>query len=203
MTFKGVGIFGLSVVVLANAPFAQTPTIPQRVAANDGKPVTIHIRKDASAVPVTAMAAHADLVVVGRLTNKKSYLSEDKFHVYTDYQLIPSRIVVARTDTFTRTSPGSGESITVTVYGGELAVDGVLVTFIDHSRRDWTEGAELLLFLAADKGKSDRFRVYGGAAGAFEVGVGQRVKSLRNASDKDPETEDLPLEQVLRKVQGR
>ena len=180
--------------------FAQQGTIPERVADSQGEPVVILVARDLEPMPLADLARGADLIVYGKLVRQRSYLSEAKTDVYTDYVLKPERLIVDRGRPSTVKSPGPTPPLIVTVYGGKLVVDGTQVTFEDKSLINWNEDANLLIFLKRLKGETNKFELYGGSAGLFQVEAGQRVKSLLRHGEKDKELGQLTLDQVLERA---
>lgn len=185
-------LMGAAVAVLV---LAQTPTIPERVTASDGKPVSLSVRSDTRAIPVDELSS-APLIVRGKLTRIGSYLSKDNRHIWTTYQLLPSQVIVDRNSG--QRAPGVTPPYTVTLYGGEVTVSGTKAEVVDSSRRPWTDGTELLLFLvgAEDIGAKG-LRPMGGASGMFEISEGQKLKSLRNQTGDQQELDGMPLTDVV------
>ncbi len=100
----------------------------------------------------------------------------------------------------TAKTPGPAPPLIVTIYGGELVVDGTQVNFEDKSLTKWNQDDNLLMFLKRLKGETNKFEPYGGSAGLFHVEKGQRVKSLLSHAEKDKELGQLTLDQVLQRV---
>jgi hypothetical protein len=186
----------LIAMLTCRATAQQSPTLRDQVRANNGKPVSILVRRDAGPVPIETLAK-ADLVVRGKLRNPKSYLSEDGHHIYTDYELIPIQMVSDRAGL--RMQARSRQRITVTLYGGELVIDGTMVSVTDGSRDSWSEGADLLLFLIRNSRDGAVYQFEVGGPGMFEV-KGDHVKALRTQRDRDPEIEGVPFEQLVQTI---
>ena len=176
----------------------QSPTLRDQVRASGGKPLGILVRRDAGAVPLETLAK-VDLVARGNLTNPKSYLSQDGHHIYTEYELVPNRVVSDRAGVSTQAKPGVPPRITVTLYGGELVIDGTNVSVTDGTRDSWSEGADLLLFLTRKSSDGGVYRFEVGAPGIFEV-IGDHVKALRRQRDRDPEIEGVPFERLVQTI---
>jgi hypothetical protein len=107
--------------------FAHQNTIPERVAVSNGKPVVMMSVRDLKPVSLADLVAGADLIVHGKLVRKGSYMAESKKEIYTDYALNAERVIVERGGSVT--AKLQGLSVIVTLYGGELVVDGTLVKF--------------------------------------------------------------------------
>ncbi len=189
-------------VVLLTMGFAvgvtHAQTIPETVAANPGKPITLTDVKDVRIMPLSILVRHAELVVVAQLVRPRSYLSSTGADMYTDYDLVLRKVVINRVAT-SGPKPGQLPPLTVRLNGGELIVDKTPVRVLDLSREKWTEGSDLLLFLVRSNDKPYNFHVLGEAAGIFEIDTTGRVKSLRSG-EKDQEMEGAALANVLQNI---
>lgn len=193
----------IAACTLPFAVSAQQNTIPERVAASNGRPVVILLARDLEPVPLADLVAGADLIVYGKLVRQRSYLTEAKTDVYTEYALKPERVIVDREGALTGSRRGRLQLVLVTVYGGELVVDGTQVRFEDKSLVKWPEDANLLLFLKRIGGETNRFEPYGGSAGLFQVKSGQRIKSLLHHSESDKELGQLTLDEAIQRIRGQ
>jgi hypothetical protein len=182
------------------AVFAQQDTIPERVAASRGKPVIILLARDLEPVPLADLASGADLIAYGKLVRQRSYLTDAETDVYTDYILKADRVILERGGSSTVKSQRPIPPMIVTVYGGELVVDGTHVRFEDKSLIKWNEGANLLMFLKRVKGETNRFEPYGGSAGLFQVEAGQRIKSLLHHGESNRELGQATLDDVVQRI---
>lgn len=186
--------------LLACEATAQQPTIPEHVAQNHGRPVSIPVVRDLVPIPLDKLADDADLIVVGRLVRAKSYMTSDQTDVYTDYDLHSDRVIVDRGAVIaTASTPGRIPPLSVTVFGGELSVNGTPVRVSDTSLKQWREGARLLMFLSKTK-EPNRFRLYGGSAGLFEIDSIGRVTSLLNHPYRDNDVRGRTIEQLTQFV---
>jgi hypothetical protein len=68
----------IAACTLPFAVSAQQNTIPERVAASNGRPVVILLARDLEPVPLADLVAGADLIVYGKLVRQRSYLTEAK-----------------------------------------------------------------------------------------------------------------------------
>jgi hypothetical protein len=168
---------------------AQTPTIPERVVAGDGTPIQLLVRGDTRGLSLSELAS-ASLVVRGRLKRVGSYLSADSRHIWTTYELLPSRVIVNRRVIMS--------SSVVTLYGGHVLISGTRAEVVDTSRRPFGDSTELLLFLVpADAVGTMGLRPIGGASGMFEIIEGQRLKSLRSHAPDKQEIDGLTFDDAL------
>ncbi len=194
------GLASILAVVSAATP---QRTIPEMIAANPGKPITMMWTAESIHVPFDQLVDSAELVVVARLGQPQSYLTANGLTILTDYQVIPRRVILDRSFTLISTRPEQLPPLTLTVTGGEMLVGGVKVNIIDSGRVPFKEGADVLLFLLNREDKRNCFWLHGGAAGAFEVGADGRVKSLNAQGAKESEIDGVELEQVLQKIAAR
>jgi hypothetical protein len=196
LSCAAVGLCMLMTVSVAG----QSLTIPETVAAYPEIKSHRQIRVvDVAIIPLSELTAKADVVVVGRLVKRTSYLTPDERRILTDYEVVPRHVLVDRVATAVRERPGQAPSMVVTVEGGDVVVNGVPVTVIDATRTQWTDGAELLLFLSKAEA-SNRFRLLGGSAGAFEVRSGDgRLKGLKSGG-KAEDVDGVALEQVVQRI---
>lgn len=176
--------------------FAQRPTIPDHIAQNGGRPVSLPILRDTQPVSVRDLAA-ADLVVLGELVPQRAYMNDRQTEIYTEYQVIAQRVIADRLGIMsTSNRPGAPVRLLVELPGGELVVNGTKVVVEDLSRTRWAEGANLLMFLKQTS-DANRFRLYGGSAGLFEVQAPGRIESRLKHEEKDKEVGALTFEQIV------
>lgn len=184
---------------LATFLFIQTPTIPESIVANNGKPVSFDARGDSRGIPLDELISSAVLIARGKLVRIESHLSGDKRHIWTTYQLIPARVLLDRT--IQPTAPGTSEPLTVTLYGGTVSLLGTTATVVDKSVKPWTDGAELVVFLtkATDIGAKG-YRPVGGASGMFEISSDQMLVSLRSHAPDRQEIDGIPFDSIVSAV---
>jgi hypothetical protein len=166
----------------------QQLTIPEMVAHSGGEPIATSRLLELQDFSLRELAETASLVVGGTVSAQRAYLSDDKRWVYTDYDVVPSRIYFAR-EPINRTTPGNAP-ITVRKFGGKLQINGVTVSVLDETIAQFEVGEHVIAFLieSADRGKFDL--VF--EAGGFAVRKGRMaplVKSprvLSNVRDMHP-----------------
>ena len=193
------GLVSILAVVSAATP---QQTIPEMVAAKPGQPLTILYTEQMPQMPFSQLIDSAELIVIAQLGPPKSYLWANGQSIFTDYQIIPRRMILDRSFTLMSTRPEQLPPLTLTVPGGEMLIDGVKVTLSDSGRVPWTQGADVLLFLLNRDDKRNFFWLHGSSAGAFEVGSDGRVKALSKGR-KEPEIDGVELEQVVQKIAAR
>lgn len=170
----------------------------ERVAASDGKPVRIVIGRDASQVSLPELA-NADLIVRAKLVRIKSYVTADGNHIYTDYHVVPSRVIADRSGFGVQQKPGPAQPIELTLYGGEVFINGVKVTFVDTSQKAVSTDADLLIFLNRNR-ETDHYELIGGSSALFEVQADGRLKSLRGPGDGDRRIDGMDVEGMVAEV---
>ena len=109
-------------------------TIPDHVSANGGRPVTLPLMRDIQPLAISTLS-RADLIVYGRLVRLESYMNDAKTHVYTDYRIVPDRLIVDRSGSMGKVKrSGDAPSLIVVMNGGEIIVDGTSVKVDDLSQ---------------------------------------------------------------------
>jgi hypothetical protein len=178
-------------------------TIPERAAHAERRPVEFIFTEDTVPLPIATLAVEADLIVVGRLARRMSYLGDEQTSIYTDYQLTPKQVIVDRAGRLTPSTPGATPQLVVQVMGGELVVDGTPVKVTDSSLINWNEDSDLLLFSGVTADTPPKFDFYAGTAGLFQVEPGtQRVKSLLNHPERDDDLQGQTLKEIVRRIKA-
>ena len=178
-------------------------TLADMVRANGGKPVTITGTIDAPTVSVPDLPKYCDLIIVGSLTKKGSYVGKEQIFVYTDYALNPERVLLNRSKApATSAAPAQTAPLTITLYGGTVEVDGVPVTVRDGSQPASLEGKRLLLFLTRNTEKPNNYFVYGNAGGIFEVGANGRLKSV-STEQGNAELDNMSVDELAQRLAKR
>lgn len=192
---KVARIAGLCAAVWCCA-FTQRPTIPDHVAQNGGRPVSLTVLRDTEPVSLRDLAA-ADVVVLGKLVPQSAYMNDRQTEIYTEYEVVAQRIIADRLGIMSKSNrPGAPVRLLLELLGGELVVNGTKVVVDDLSRTRWAEGANLLMFLKQTS-EANRFRLYGGSAGLFEVKAPGKIESRLKHDEKDKEVGALTFEQIV------
>jgi hypothetical protein len=155
---------------------------------------------DVEPLSVSELAPNADLIVEGRLVRVKSYFWPEEDTVYTDYRLVPSRIIGERKAS-TASSPGQLKPAVVTMRGGEVVIEGTSVTIVDSTRPVLKENRSFLLFLRRTSDVEPRYEVFGAAAGMFEIDDAGVLHSMMS-DNKPADFHGKPLEEVLTKIKA-
>ena len=122
------------------------------------------------------LAATADAIVIGSVTDKTSQLTENGTFIFTDYQLRVEQVLKA--------NPEAGANphgdITVTRPGGKVLLEGRVLEARDRSFNPLAAGERYLLFLkyipATGAYRAVSYK------GSFDIGSG-KVKALTEAPD--------------------
>src|SRR5215510_7835226 len=92
------------------------------------------------------LARRSDVVILGRVANKNSQVTEDDGFLFTDYDVAVEEVLKDNAATSASLSPGA--TITVTWPGGAVLLDGVIVTAIDQNVLPLpTNNHDVVLFL--------------------------------------------------------
>lgn len=180
---------------------AQVPKLAELVEVAGGKPIRLPVLTETSWVSIDELAATADFVVDARLVRLGSYVSEDGTKVFTDYQIVPNRVVVSRTGDV-GTVPGSHPPLVLTVLGGEVTIEGTLVTMTDAKMTTLRDRGQFLLFAKRAKTGQTRFALSRGSASIFEIVDGEHVEPLLRRQDPNPDVEGIALEKIVARVQA-
>ncbi len=153
---------------------------------------------DYTPTTIEALTADSALVVVARLSRIKSYPSRDEDFILTDYALLEPRILAGRAPIAAARAPGAAPPLTLTVWGGEVVVEGVPIRGTDNNREAIVDGGEYLLFLRAPRSVDSGYEIYNGAI--FFVSEGRAKPLLKNAADIFGMTH-APLPDLMARVQ--
>lgn len=144
---------------LARAHAAEKPGVALQLTGPPG---------DYSPKDVESLARESDVVLRGRLARIKTYLGPNEDRILTDYRIHVEQLIAGSLPLITSKVPGTTPPLTLTVYGGELTVEGVLVRATDPNRAEIVNGRSYLLFLTPSRrGEPGSYEIYYG--GIFEV----------------------------------
>ena len=161
-----------AIVSTAVSP-AQTPTIPEAVAAMRPGPYVTSRITEMAPPPFETIVKSADLIVHGSLKKLRTYLSADQRTLYTDFEVVPTN-TIAGSAISANAKPGPSPLI-LRQWGGETEIDGVLVKITEEGFPLLPVDQPLLLILRfnADAGK---YEIAGTFGGAFQLQQGRRLK---------------------------
>jgi hypothetical protein len=150
---------------------------------------------------IDALATESDVVLRGRLARIKTYLGPNEDRILTDYQIHVEQLIAGSLPHMTSKVPGGAPALTLTVYGGELTIEGVLVRATDANRDQIVDRKSYLLFLMRSRrGEPGSYEIYYG--GIFEVSD-QRVRPLLRQGDRIFKgTAGLTLEDLIQRIKA-
>jgi hypothetical protein len=182
---------------IASSPLA-AQTIPERVRTAGSNPVVVGRLVDVFPSTLDQLMEGADVVVEATLNRIESYLSANEDHILTDFEIVPHRIFAGRLPGATRVTPGRTARPILARYGGELTIDGVRASAVDHAMGPVKDGGRYLLFLVPF-GADRKYQTY--KAGAFEMG-GPYLRSLvgRNEAHLFKDLVEPPLDDVIARI---
>jgi hypothetical protein len=183
--------------------YSQQHTIPEVAAASREKVVNISTMADERVTPLADLTSQADLVVDARLVRPHSYLSADRMSIYTDYEIVPSRVVRTRIgDILTSETPGQQGSLRLTVPGGQLTVADKTVISSFAMTKPIKVGNRYLIFASRVTPTEKRFVATGGSGGVFQVLDNGRLDPLLKTSQSNPDFKDASVDDITKKVQA-
>lgn len=174
MTLNSRATIVLACIIAATMPLAAAETLPQ-LAQRLGQR-EIYLPRVAEIVPteLSALRSQSDLIVTARVTEIRTYLSDDQRSILTEYQVSPTRVILQKNVQPARV-PGMPPSIVLTRWGGTMQIAGVRVTQVDTTVPSLEPTKEYVLFLRQDKGASDNFVDVNAIAGTWELRGGAVV----------------------------
>jgi hypothetical protein len=195
-TRRAAALLATTGFVLAAAIQAAQETIPQAVARG----ATGRITTAPSGKPpdMDDILRDVDVVVRGVVGEPRSFLSEDKRDVYTEYSM-KRPIVAYQARPVAAAVPGVGPEVSVTQLGGTVMVDGVKFTQTEQGLPPLQPGTEALFLLKRIDG---RYHIAGTFFGAFGI-VAERLKPLTTVESFAPEYRDAPAREGTEKIVRR
>lgn len=137
------------------------PTLPELVRRFGPTPVHQSRTRDLAIQSLESALPEAELVVYGTVERATTYLSADQKDLFTDYLIMPLRIV-RQPPRPPDTRPGRRQPavvpIILTRWGGQMTIDGVQVTQEDRDLRSFGDGERVWLLLAHD-GVGQKYRL--------------------------------------------
>lgn len=148
---------------------------------------------------IEELTKEADVVIEGKLSTHRSYLSPNADRVLTDYRILHPRVVSGHLTSASRPAPGAGAPLVLTVYGGEAVIEGIRIRATDNNREAIKEGGHYLLFLRASRsGEPGQYEIYYG--GVFEI-LKDKVNPLLRDADRVFKPLDRDLGVLMRRIQ--
>jgi hypothetical protein len=147
---------------------------------------------------IDAVLSRVDTVVRGTVGDSRSYLSPDQRDVWTDYQIINAIVLYQKRLSPTKT-PGMIPTVSVTLRGGALTVNGRAFVARESGLPELPKGAECLFLLTHDNGK---YVIAGRYYGAFAI-RDDRVVPLTKKEGYAIEFSDVSISRVVSDVLDR
>jgi hypothetical protein len=158
----------------------QRQTIPDAVA--EGAVSSVATVPSGQVPTMSALLPMTDIIVTGIIGEPRSYLSEDKRDVYTDY-LIGNPVFLYESKLAAVPRPGMVQNVTVTQLGGTVMVNGTKFTQKEPALLPLGTGANALFLLHRS---GDKYLIVGKYFGAFRITDG-RLVPLVTREDFAPE----------------
>jgi hypothetical protein len=202
-TKANIAIASITIVVAALPLYAQRFTIPELIASKQDKIVHMVMSDTERLLPISELAARADIVVDARLVRPRSRLSDDQMKVFTDYEMEPTRVLRSQIgDILTSPAPGTRTPLLLAVVGGTIVLDGKEVRATSRTMKILTTGGRYLVFASRSKQNDNVLVPVGGPAGLFEVLESKHVNPMLRTSASNPDVDGVPVDEIVRKVQA-
>jgi hypothetical protein len=128
------------------------------------------------------LARESDVVLRGTLTPIATYLGPNEDRILTDYRIDVEQLLAGKMPPMTSEKPSNIPPRVLTVYGGELRLEGVWLRASDPNREEIVAGKSYLLFLMPSRRDDPGYyEIYHG--GIFEVSS-DGVKPLLKGGNK-------------------
>jgi hypothetical protein len=150
---------------------------------------------------IEEVATQADVVLQGTLLRSRSYLGATADRVLTDYLIEAPQVISGSLPTLTAVTPGTAPPLTLTVYGGEVTVEGVRIRSTDNNRAAIDDGANYVVALRRSRAlKPGHYEVYNGAI--FEVKDGRVTPLIKQADRVFKGTVDSDASQLIQRLRA-
>ena len=194
--------FALAVLPASTAAQNLRELAREQAARNPGEPIE-QPAPPADYPPKTIedLAGEANLTLQARLKRIKSYLGPSEDRVLTDYSIVGAAVIAGSLPVNMSPSPRVTSPLILTVYGGEVVVEGVRVRATDYGRDAIQDGGEYLLFLQPSRrGEAGRYEIY--HAGIFHVSEGRARPLLKQADGVFLGTAVAPVTELLSRIRA-
>jgi hypothetical protein len=152
--------------------------------ATQSPPTALEVVGPLGDYPPTTLAQlteKAQAVVLGTLAPLRTYSGPHDDRILTDYEVHVTQLLRGALPVSTATAPGKTSPVVLTLSGGELQLEGVLVRASDPKIGRIVAGRTYLIFLRPSRdGLIGHFEIAGG--GVFELAEG-RLKPLLRRGD--------------------
>jgi hypothetical protein len=194
----------IAVVVVAvlfmSVPSAQSRKLTERARQARTKPgtppVVVGVFGDIAPWTLEQLTEHSDVVIDATLTQSESYIDSTDEAVFTDFTIVSHRVLKGTVPERGRT-PGAPVSPRLTMYGGEVMIDGVAVRAVSHNQRALRSG-RYLLFLKPFGSEPARYQLVNGAA--FELRGDVLTPTVYNAGKAYADFTTMPYASVAARI---
>jgi hypothetical protein len=178
---------------------ATAQTISDRiydVSRKPGTPVIFGVLGEPIPLSVDELTKQSDLVVETRLSRLDTYVNADDTAIYTDFEMLPIRILAGNVPV--------AIPLMLRTYGGEVVREGVTIRAENHDSEQLKESALYLLFLKHLGPDPTVYKLYN--VGAFELSNDTARPLARGGADlyRDFSTtyEDV-IARVMKSARGK
>jgi hypothetical protein len=168
--------------VILMAGTASGQTIPELVRANPDRPVVRRMHQDVRPVPLETLLRDSPVVLIARVHFSRSYLTPDESYILSDFVIRPEQVLAGALPV-TQSAPGQTKEPILTMYGGEIRVEGKKASAEMLNMKPLNSGQRFLLFLQPYGTDVGRYKAAYGAI--FEI-QDDRMRSLLSMSGGDP-----------------
>ena len=159
-------------------------TIPELVELMRPNPVERHTLYERVDVPFSGMAASAEIIVEGNVRPVRTYLSDNKCTLYTDYEITSPSFILGGAPP--PASPGPQRPLVWRQVGGTMTIDGVNV-IVDDALTPWYKAGDRLIVMLTRLPGSDRLELVASGASAFRVQPDGTIRQALAAVHKEAE----------------
>jgi hypothetical protein len=151
---------------------------------------------------IEELTREAEIVIHARLVRLKSYVGADGERVLSDFAIRGNVMLAARTaDAAAAVQGGITGTLIVTVFGGEVMIEGVEVQSSSGGSAAITDGGEYLLFLKkARRPGAGRYEPYYGAV--FSIEEGKLKPLLRDGNRVFKDASEAALPEVVSQIEA-
>jgi hypothetical protein len=194
----------LAVVAITRPTIAQSLRDAARDQARTSPGVPILLTSEpGDYLPKTIedLTKESEVVLQATLSHVKSYVGGNDDRVLTDYDINVERIFAGGVPARPTKVPGTLSAPPIlTVFGGDVTVDGVLIRATDNNREPIADGARYLLFLMSSRRREPgRYEIYYG--GVFEIVRNEARPLLRHAERVFKLGARTPISELIRRIE--
>ena len=188
-------------VMLAAAATAGQ-TIPEFARAHPNTPIVGGMTRHAHPVDLETLLKESALVGIGRLHLTRSYLTPDQTDTLSDYA-IQLEQVLAGVVPVARAAPGQSSSPILTIYGGDITIDGRKASVEMMNTERPKSGQRFLMFLQPYGTEAGRYKIAYGAILEIENGRLRSLLKMPGGADPFREVTDHSLPAAVQEIARR